>query len=88
MGIKKFKDLIMKKHPTFPDGVQARMDFDNGFGVSVIKGQGSYGYPDKWELAVMSDGVLCYDSGITDDVLGYLTELEVTEYMKQVQELN
>lgn len=86
--MKKFEDLVMKIHPSFKDGVQARMDFDNGFGVSVVRGKGSYGYPDKWELAVMKDNDLCYDSGITDDVLGYLTELEVTEYMKQVQELN
>ncbi len=36
--MKTFKDLEFNAHPTHMlGGVQARMDFDNGYGVSVVK---------------------------------------------------
>ena len=60
-------------------GVQYRFTFTNGYGASVIRFPGSYGSrADLWELAVTShDGGLIYDTPITDDVLGYLTEQDV-----------
>jgi hypothetical protein len=33
------------------------------------------------------DGNLTYDTPVTNDVIGYLTEEDVTDVMKQVQEL-
>lgn len=84
--MKTFKNLVFKPHP-IGDGVQARMDFKNGYGVSVIKFNGSYGYPNFWEVAVMYKGSLTYDTPITDDVLGWQTEDDVTNVMKQVQQL-
>lgn len=70
-------------------GVQYKFKFDNGYGASVIKHYGSYGYElDLWELAVLGpDGDLNYGTSITDDVLGYLTDEEVRETLKQIQEL-
>ena len=86
--MKTFKDLQFKPHPNWSDGVQATMDFDNGYGVSVIKSEFSYGGSDgKYELAVIKDGQCCYDTPITDDVLGHLEESDVTDAMKKVQEL-
>ena len=84
--MKTFQDLDFKPY-AIGDGVQARMDFDNNFGVSVIKFRGSYGYPNLWEVAVMHNGNLCYDTYITDDVLGHQTDEEVTDIMAQVQAL-
>ena len=57
-----------------------------------ITGYGSYTRNDsEWELAVLKGNEeewnLTYDTPITDDVIGHLCEDEVTEIMKQVQEL-
>lgn len=85
--MKTFKDLDSKPRDytvgSFT-GNQARMEFDNGYGVSVI----NYGYgrdEGLYELAIMRDDGLCYDTPITNDVLGYLTEEDVTKYMRLVQ---
>jgi len=78
-------EYLAKMGPTF--NVQARMDFDNGWGVSVIQGNCSYGGKDGlWELAVMHDGGLHYDNpAAKGDVCGYLKPEDVTDLMAQVQ---
>lgn len=85
--IKWFKDLEHNAHPAW-FGTQAVMDFENWYSVSVIRNQYSY-WGDKWlyELAIMKGDKLCYTTPITNDVLGHLTEEDVTKYMKQVQKL-
>ena len=69
-------------------------EFENGYGASVIKHYGSYGYEeDLFELAVLKfnnkkfDYTLVYDTPITDDVLGYLTNEKVMEYLEQIKNL-
>ena len=86
--MKTFTDLAFRPHGTPGFGTQATMAFDNGFGVSVITGKyahSSGGSP--YELAVLHNGELTYDTPITDDVLGWLTEADVTRAMLDVQEL-
>ena len=69
--------------------------FPNNYGASVIKHPGSYGYyEDKFELAVLkfeteevSEYHLCYDTPITDDVIGYLTEEEVFDRLEEIKQL-
>ena len=73
-------------------GIQAKVFFSNGYGASVIKGYGSYGGSEGlYELAVLKiheDGWdLCYDSGITEDVIGHLTEEEITDILEQIEAL-
>jgi len=70
-------------------GKKARMHFDNGYGVSVVSHNHSYGGRDGlYEVGVLdSDNQLTYDTSVTNDVLGYLTEEDVTDIMKRVQEL-
>jgi hypothetical protein len=70
-------------------GKKARMHFDNGYGVSVVSHSHSYGGRDGlYEIAVLdSDDKLTYDTPVTNDVIGYLSEEDVTDVMKQVQEL-
>ena len=89
--MKKFQDL-----PFFPIndapfmvGKKARMHFENGYGVSVVSHSYSYGGRDGlYEIAVLdSDDNLTYDTPVTNDVIGYLTEEDVTDVMKQVQDL-
>lgn len=82
-----FKDLDFQPMQT-ELGIQARTYFGNGYGVSVIRSPFSYGgNQELYELAILKDGDLCYDTHITDDVLGYLTEEDVTKYLGQIQKL-
>jgi len=84
--MKTFKDLEFNQHP-IGMGVQARMEFDNGFGVSVVNGPHTYG-GDKglYELAVFKDGEIHYDNPIANgDVVGYLREEDVTDAMLVIQ---
>lgn len=73
-------------------GIRARAFYPNGYGVSVVQSQYSYG-GDRGlcELAVLAGAAdnsdLCYDTPITEDVEGYLTPDAVTELMKQVAAL-
>ncbi len=94
--MKTFKDLKFSDHPNpaSPFGsikTQATLFFENGYGVSVITGPGAYGANDQYELAVLigSDGEwsLTYDTPITNDVLGYLNEIDVTSHMQAVEAL-
>ncbi len=84
--MKTFKDLKFEEHPL--DGEMAKMEFENNYGVSVIFGGMFYSNGiDTYELAVLYDGQLSYSTDITDDVLGYISESEVTEAMIKVQNL-
>ena len=86
--MKTFKDLEFKAKDFVVPGQIAKLEFDNGYGISVISGYGAYGSTvAPYELAVLKDGELCYDTEITSDVIGYLTPDEVTEYMLRIQEL-
>lgn len=96
LRLKTFADLKFENHPnkstvhgTFDK--QAKLFFNNGYGVSVITG-GSGVYSDSeypFEMAVLKghadDWTLCYNTKVTDDVIGYLNEQNVTEKMKEVQ---
>lgn len=83
--MKEFKDLQFVSGTS--TAIMARMLFDNGYGVSVISGGLAYGKKGQYEIAVLKDGELCYDTPITSDVIGYLSEEEVTSYMKEIQQL-
>jgi len=88
--MKTFKDLKFKKQQplTIASGIQAEMHFPNNYGISVIMTPHSYGHEKGlWEVAIMHNNSLCYDTPITNDVLGYQTDEDVTKVMKQVQAL-
>ena len=87
--MKTFKDIEFKTNPMGADfGIVSRTQFDNGYEVSVVKSEYTYGgSKGLYELAVFKDGDICYDTPITDDVIGYLKPEEVTEIMEHVQKL-
>ena len=61
-----------------------RVMFPNGYGASIIKGDGSYGT----ELAVITAEGLCYDTEITDDVIGNIENLEeLNGYLERIKAL-
>ena len=67
----------------------ARIIFDNGYGASVIIGPHTYGGEDGlYELGVLGkDGKLTYNTPVTEDVEGYLSEDDVTKLLEQIQKL-
>ena len=85
--MKTFSDLEFKPHP-LAGGTQATIEFENGYGVSVITGPMFYTSSNApYELAVLYKDNLCYSTPITDDVIGHQTEEDITELMRKVQEL-
>ena len=61
-----------------------RIMFPNGYGASLIKGDGSYGT----ELAVITAEGPCYDTEITDDVIGNIENLEeLNGYLERIKAL-
>ena len=101
-SIKTFKDLEFEMHPILLDAKlsqdvkeilanskHAVMEFENGYGVSVIFGKQFYSNGvDTYEVGILKDGYLCFDTPLTDTVLAYKNENEVTEIMRKFQELN
>ena len=87
--MKTFKDIVFKTNPMGADfGIVSRTQFDNGYEVSVVKSEYTYGGKDGlYELAIFKDDDICYDTPITNDVLGYLTDKDVTEVLIKIQQL-
>ena len=73
------------------DGIQHIYRFENSrFSASVVKSPTSYGGESGlWELAVLLDGTITYDTPITKnhDVTGWLTDDEVQEILAQIDAL-
>ncbi|WP_413488398.1 hypothetical protein [Carnobacterium divergens] len=64
-------------------GMRNIYTFPNGYGASVVDGMGSYGL----ELAVLSEDAITYETPITDDVLGHLTQETLTDALNQIYNL-
>lgn len=90
LKMKTFKDL---KFESFDDeyrvGIHTRIHFENGFGASVVRHNSSYGNKDGlYEIAVLFDNEIHYDNPVAKgDVIGYLTEEQVTEVLIEIQKL-
>lgn len=88
-------NVLEREHPAGLGGTQKLFRFNNGYGASVVRFPGSYGYDQGlWELAVIQCESeefepfnLVYDTPITDDVIGRLTESEVNDLLVLIQAL-
>ena len=71
------------------DRFREKRFFDNGYGISVIRHEGSYGYSEGlFEIAVLnSDGELDFSTEVTGDVVGWLDVAGVIDYAKRIQQL-
>lgn len=72
------------------DGVQVVFRFPNNYGASVVKHHFSYGV----ELAVIKftsndadDWDICYDTPITDDVIGWLDAESLQSILIEIKSL-
>jgi hypothetical protein len=95
--MKTFRDLVF--HPHHTGGINSRMDFDNGFSISVIAGGFAYSTPreDKdspddfasFEVAIFNDEGEFVTSDfvldLEDDVLGWQNRGQINALMLLVQ---
>lgn len=78
-----------------PYSYSHKFRFKNNYGASVVKHYGSYGFEDDlFELAVLyfedekdEIGRLTYNTPITNDVIGYLTNDEVLQLLEEIKSL-
>ena len=90
-----FEDYLVKRTvlTDWRNGVQYIFKFPNNYGASVIKHDRSYGHEDDlWELAVITFGScggwgITYETEITNDVIGYLTDERVQELLYRIKGL-
>lgn len=89
-----FEKYLIYKGSKYIDGIHYIFKFDNDYGASVVKHTFSYGHEsDRWELAVIkfyrgNEWDIDYNTKITDDVIGYLTDDRVRELLGEIQKLN
>ena len=84
-----FQELEFQLHP-MGMGKQCIVQYSNGYGASIVQGPHTYGGKDGlYELAVFGkDGEITYDTPITNDVLGYLSEAEVEKTLLNIKNLD
>ena len=84
-----FQELNFQTHP-MGTGEQCIVQFPNGYGASIVKGPHTYGGSQGlYELAVFGkDGGITYETPITDDVLGYLSEQDVEKTLTDIKNLD
>lgn len=87
--VSRFSELNFQPHP-IGIGEQCIVQFSNGYGASIVKGPHTYGGPQGlYEIAVFGkDGQITYDTPITNDVLGHLSEQEVEKTLLDIKNLD
>jgi hypothetical protein len=64
------------------------VEFDNGYGASIISHDGSYGGDSGlFEVAVLHDDIIVYDTPVTHDTIGWLDFAGVAAILKDIEEL-
>ena len=82
------RTMIQYDIDDYRQGVRRIYTFDNGYEASVVCHTNSYGGPEGlWELAVMLDDELVYDTPVTSDVIGWLTDADLATVLDQVEAL-
>jgi len=86
--------MVEDIHPVDENGVHRRYVFSNGYQLSAVKFWASYG-GDKnlWEIAVLNNddefvtGDFFPERAADDDVIGYVNNDELKNYVRQLEEL-
>ena len=81
--------MIVLEREAYGGSTQTLHRFENGYGASVLRGGFAYGGLELAVVKYLSDrrAALCYDTPITDYVLGYLKEEEIPEILKRIENL-
>ena len=77
-------DVFVSEKNTYFGKNQTKYSFPNGYGASVISGEGIR----QFEIAVLeADGSLCYNTEITDDVISGLDVEGVYKILDKISHL-
>ena len=68
------------------NGIQYIAEYKNGYQASILN-YGFGGEHNLYEVAVLVDGEICYDTPVTEDVLGYVSEEEVVKICSRIRNL-
>jgi hypothetical protein len=92
-----FNDLIFEPRVDRMSGFAAEIHFKNGYGVSVICGERYYCSPrinlsdalmyDEYEVGLLKDGALTYDTPYDNEVLGYVSKSDIVMIIDKLQSL-
>ena len=64
------------------------IEFENGYSASIISHDYSYGgQSGLFEVGVLHDGILVYDTPVTKDTIGWLDFAGVAGILKDIEEL-
>ena len=64
------------------------IEFENGYSASIISHDFSYGgQQGLFEVGVLHDGILVYDTPVTKDTVGWLDFAGVAGILKDIEEL-
>lgn len=78
-----FDNLQFTAHPL--GGKRARLTLDNGYGISVVNGPRFYCNKDSFEVAILKDEQITYNTPLTNDVLGYQTPEDINNILKELE---
>lgn len=71
-----------------PNSYHQVSHFRNGYSASIVSSPNSYGGPQGlFEIAVLHNEAIVYDTPITHDVLGFLTFAQVAETLEKIAAL-
>lgn len=80
--MKTFKDLEFKGDIT----KRARLNFPNGYGISVVYGSYTYSDNGTYEVGILKDDCLYYETPLTNNVLGYQTPEQINKIIEELLE--
>src|SRR6056300_2055672 len=64
------------------------VEFENGYGASIISHDSSYGGDHGlFEVAVLHDDIIVYDTPVTHDTIGWLDFAGVAAILKDIEQL-
>lgn len=79
---KQFKDLEFKNHSLQPNfNKHVTYTLDNGYGVSIVNGSSAYCGNDTYEVAILKDDEITYDTEFTNDVLGHQSPEDIDKLL-------
>ena len=98
----KFSDIQFRPHPNPAcDGLQGLIFFPGGYGLSIVRFKSFFGgdrymsytsNEDEWEVAILKGDEnkweICYDTLLTNDVLGYQTKEDIEKIMRHLIRLH
>ena len=75
---------MLRKTSKYDPTLRARLTFDNNYGISMVRDNL---LKNRYEIAVLHNNELCFNTEITSDTVKGLTGREVTKLMEKIQKL-